>query len=519
MGGSTHGARYEEGKAVVDGEGCLEVGRWFATSNGSQDSDSGVGRDAEVLLLVSTIGRDSESGTNKKILIEIVPSPWCTTSPICEANTNTGTVAKGSIMNVSLAITMTASWYCETASLHSSVATNREFLHGLLAPQQPARTRPLVSPNYYHDRFVLLFNIILLLLLLIVVLLIITPILLLPAPDIPPLRSLRLLRPDGRLQVLGHLLGETRRLERRVQPPRAVPADRLLGVGEERPRLRRHKVETPREEGLEARHVAVKVHFGVGVVHRHHLREVDEHGGEGDRGLFAPFGGRALVLAQQDVELVEVAVDQPVAREAEEQADELGVKRGGVGDRGDLPEGRGVDEGHDDGVAGVGDGGGDREGFRVQGGEEGEFLGRGQAREVLPGAGLVLAQVVAVGLDGAERDAAEAVDLEDQLGARGVGDDHDVGFFADADAAADAVDVLLGGVRVEGEVVEAAVGEAVAVVLCVFGAPDQAVLGEGRDGAVDAAGTAFEAGELLDQGGWDELVVLGALLYLGVVGG
>lgn len=518
MGGSTHGARYEEGKAVVDGEGCLEVGRWFATSNGSQDSDSGVGRDAEVLLLVSTIGRDSESGTNKKILIEIVPSPWCTTSPICEANTSTGTVAKGSIMNVSLAITMTAPWYCETASLHSSVATNREFLHGLLAPQQRPRTRPLVSPNHYHDWFVLLFNIILLLLL-IVVLPIITPILLLPAPDIPPLRSLRLLRPDGRLQVLGHLLGEPRRLERRVQASRAVPTDRLLGVGEERPRLRRHKVEAPREEGLEARHVAVKVHFGVGVVHRHHLREVDEHGGERHRGFLAPFGGRALVLAQQDVELVEVAVDQPVAREAQEEVDELGVERGRVGDRGDLPQGRGVDEGHDDGVAGVRDGGGDGEGFRVQGGEEGEFLGRGQAREVLPGPGLVLAQVVAVGLDGAERDAAEAVDLEDELRARGVGDDHDVGFFADADAAADAVDVLLGGVRVEGEVVEAAVGEAVAVVLCILGAPDQAVLGEGRDGAVDAAGAAFEARELLDEGGWDELVVLGALLYLGVVDG
>lgn len=75
MGGTTHGARYEEGKAVVDAEGCLEVGRWFATNNGSRDSDSGVGRDAEVLLLVSIIGRDSESGTSRKILIEIDPPP------------------------------------------------------------------------------------------------------------------------------------------------------------------------------------------------------------------------------------------------------------------------------------------------------------------------------------------------------------------------------------------------------------------------------------------------------------
>ena len=36
---------------------------------------------------------------------------------------------------------------------------------------------------------------------------------------------------------------------------------------------------------------------------------------------------------------------------------------------------------------------------------------------------------------------------------------------------------------------------------------------------MDAAGAAFEAGELLNQGGGYEFVVLAALLYLGVVGG
>ena len=45
-------------------------------------------------------------------------------------------------------------------------------------------------------------------------------------------------------------------------------------------------------------------------------------------------------------------------------------------------------------------------------------------------------EVVAVVLDAAEGDAAEAVDLEDELGASGGGDDVDVGFFADADAVA-----------------------------------------------------------------------------------
>lgn len=46
-------------------------------------------------------------------------------------------------------------------------------------------------------------------------------------------------------------------------------------------------------------------------------------------------------------------------------------------------------------------------------------------------------QVVAVGLDGAERDAAEAVDLENMAGARGRSDEVDVGFFARADLGAE----------------------------------------------------------------------------------
>lgn len=76
MGGRTHGARdtrRERQRAMR--RYVLEMSRWFATRNGSQDSDSGVGSDAEALLLVSIIGRDSESGTSKKILIENVPPP------------------------------------------------------------------------------------------------------------------------------------------------------------------------------------------------------------------------------------------------------------------------------------------------------------------------------------------------------------------------------------------------------------------------------------------------------------
>jgi len=42
------------------------------------------------------------------------------------------------------------------------------------------------------------------------------------------------------------------------------------------------------------------------------------------------------------------------------------------------------------------------------------------------------------------------VDLEDVLGARGVGDDEDVGFFANPDLVADGVEVCPLEVRVEG---------------------------------------------------------------------
>lgn len=81
-----------------------------------------------------------------------------------------------------------------------------------------------------------------------------------------------------------------------------------------------------------------------------------------------------------------------------------------------------------------------------------------------PGCGGPLAQVVPVGFHGAEGDAAEAVDLEHHLGAGGGGNDEDVGFFAHADLVADGVDGVMFLVGVQGEVVQAAVGEAVTVI-------------------------------------------------------
>lgn len=146
-----------------------------------------------------------------------------------------------------------------------------------------------------------------------------------------------------------------------------------------------------------------------------------------------------------------------------------------------------------------------------------------------------MAEVVAVVFDGAEGDAAEAVDFEDVLllrrwgrsailRRRGRGADVDVGFFAGADAVAGAVEGALLHIGVEGEVVEAAVGEAVAVIcefggvecqsrfleggrcgdellwwrevegevttFCVFGSGDEVCFCEGRDRFVDTAARA-----------------------------
>lgn len=57
----------------------------------------------------------------------------------------------------------------------------------------------------------------------------------------------------------------------------------------------------------------------------------------------------------------------------------------------------------------------DREPGGVESSHESVFFQRGEARHVHPGGGGAVAEVVAVGFDGAEGDAAEAVDFEDAL--------------------------------------------------------------------------------------------------------
>ena len=105
-----------------------------------------------------------------------------------------------------------------------------------------------------------------------------------------------------------------------------------------------------------------------------------------------------------------------------------------------------------------------RETIVPQRGHEGEFFQGREPAHVHPGAGVAVAQVVAVGFDGAEGNAPQAVDLEYVLNAAGGGDDEDVAFFADADLVADGIEDFAFEVSVEGEVVETAVCEAVSIV-------------------------------------------------------
>lgn len=64
------------------------------------------------------------------------------------------------------------------------------------------------------------------------------------------------------------------------------------------------------------------------------------------------------------------------------------------------------------------------------------------------------------------------------------------------------------------KVVQPAIGEPVAVILGLFDAPDETVLGEVGDGLARARGAAAQVGGLLDDGGRDEFVVFGGVFDL-----
>lgn len=73
-------------------------------------------------------------------------------------------------------------------------------------------------------------------------------------------------------------------------------------------------------------------------------------------------------------------------------------------------------------------------------------------------------EIVPVIFYGAEGYAAKPMDFKDVLGSGGRGDNEDVGFLSNANLVAGAVEGFAFKVGVEGEVVEAAVGEAVSII-------------------------------------------------------
>lgn len=101
-----------------------------------------------------------------------------------------------------------------------------------------------------------------------------------------------------------------------------------------------------------------------------------------------------------------------------------------------------------------------------------------------------MTKVVPVGFHGAEGDSAQAVDFQDVLDASWGGDYEDVGLFAGADLVPDGEDRGVFLVCVEREVIEAAVGEAVAVIFRILSSGYEIRFCEDGDAFVGAAATA-----------------------------
>ena len=107
---------------------------------------------------------------------------------------------------------------------------------------------------------------------------------------------------------------------------------------------------------------------------------------------------------------------------------------------------------------------GNREIMRSERLHKSKLLHRRQARHVHPRCGNAVAEVISVRLHGAEGYPTQSVDLQYALRTRGVCDDDDVGFLPYADSVPNGVYALVLLVRVQREIVEAAVGQSVPVI-------------------------------------------------------
>lgn len=239
--------------------------------------------------------------------------------------------------------------------------------------------------------------------------------------------------------------------------------------------------------------IAVKQVRRVQVIDRNHLGEIDHDD--------------LHVVVDEEIELVEIAVNEPGLSKTDDQRKAPLVDFLRVVEMFDVVEQRRVDVFHDDGMAIVIDRLGHRKSLIVKHLHESVLLLRGQPRKVEPGRTVTLlaaALVVAISCDGAERTAAEALELEDRVVAVFVLHDEDVGFLAAADAAADAEDGAALAEGAEGEEVVCVVLHGEAVVALGF-VVDEFLLEHAVEAAAGAA--VGQAGDALDEDGGGNVVV------------
>jgi len=86
------------------------------------------------------------------------------------------------------------------------------------------------------------------------------------------------------------------------------------------------EVKAALEESLDAIDVSVEIVFGIRMIHRDHLREIDEDGYQGEVfGLFAVHDLFLGLFLDEDVELVEISVNETILCQAKDHRYQFGT--------------------------------------------------------------------------------------------------------------------------------------------------------------------------------------------------
>ena len=260
------------------------------------------------------------------------------------------------------------------------------------------------------------------------------------------------------------------------------------------------------EEALDAFDVTSEVILCVQVRRGDHLREIDH--------------GDFLVLTDHEIELVEVAMDEAVLRELNDELDQAMVDLLSVDESFDVDHRVGLDQGHHDTVSVRIDRHRSWEASLIQRLHERILFQRGYPRHVEPARGSPSFQVVTVSLDRSERGTAKPLELDndrfslvDQLVVLilliAALADVDITFLSDADLRDNFFDMASLHEDSQGQVVVAHVCERVAAV--VLACVEHALMLEQVIHNFEGA-RALQVGKRFDQGHRNELVVSHTLL-------